>query len=327
MNHLQRIRADLLEKRLWPIALLLVVALVAVPVVLRPDAAAESAPDVAADPGNAPSAEATLAAASSVLGVEPPVTVDGRPPKGERRNPFAAPPTPKAAEGTSGSGTSSSGSASGSSGVSTSTSASASTSSSYSPPPSSSSSSGPASVPPSAPRVLPAPIPDAKPEPAEPTTYTLLRTDVRFDGIALPDVVRLRPLPSARRPMVVYLGPTAGGDGAAFVVTGGATVESEGRCRPRRLLCTHLILRPGERATVTVGEERHVLKLVRVREETTTSRAKAEGFYTRQSERGRCVLDVLDFLGYDPESGTVAPHHDARECEYEIGDDGTVGAR
>lgn len=336
-EQLQRIRTDLIEKRLWPIALLLVAALVAVPVLLRHDPAPAPEPASAAVP-DGPSPQATMAAASSVLGVEPPVTVKGAP-KGSRRDPFAAPAAPMGGGGAApratsageGKGSGSTAASTPSSSPSTPTSSSSAGSGSSSPSPASPSPSSPApstASPSPEPRIVP-PAPKPKPEPApEPTTYRLLRTDVRFDGEPLHDVVRLRPLPGAKAPVALYLGPTAGGRGAAFVVSGGVSVDGDGRCRPRTRLCTHLILHPGEQVTLNAGETQHTLRLLRVRVERTTSQVKAERFYARQSERGRCVLDVLDYLGYDPESGTVAPHHDNRECEYLIGKDGTtVGAR
>jgi hypothetical protein len=154
-----------------------------------------------------------------------------------------------------------------------------------------------------------------------------LRTDVRFDGEPLHDLVRLQPMPGARQPVALYLGPVKGGRGAAFVVSSGARVDGEGTCRPRARLCTHLILHPGEQATLVRGEEEHTLRLLRVRTELTTSRDKAERFYERESARGRCVLDLLDYLDYDADTGTLAPHHDSRGCEYEIAEDGMVGTR
>jgi hypothetical protein len=332
MSQLQRIKADLLEKRLWPIAVLLVAALVAAPVLLRHQPADDPAPAAAA-PVEGPSPEATLAAASSVLGVEPPVTMKrGTATRGARRDPFAVPATPEPQPAGGGAGAS----ASPGSGSGTSSSGSPSSGSvSVSPAPSSGSASGSSSSSSSSspdPRPVPRTVapsgPATPPSDARPAVYRLLRADVRFDHTVLHDVVRLKPLPGARAPLALYLGPTTGGRGAAFVISGGAEVSGDGRCRPRKRLCTHLILEPAEQATLTLGESRHTLRLLRIRTDRTTDRVAAERFYARQSERGRCVLDVLDFLGFDAETGTVAPHHDGRECEYVLGNDGaTVGAR
>ncbi|HEU4656737.1 MAG TPA: hypothetical protein VFR97_04405, partial [Capillimicrobium sp.] len=305
--------------------------------VLRHDPAPEPDPVPAPDV-DGPSPQATLAAASSVLGVEPPVTVEGRTRlKGAPRDPFAGAVTQEGGASSSSGGDAgspggtrpSSGGGAASASASTGSAASTATSS-----PASSGSASGSSGSASAPRVVdpapaPAPAPKPRPQPTDdPTVYRLLRADVRFDGEALHDVVRLRPFPGARAPVALYLGPITGGRGAAFVISGGVEVAGDGRCRPTRRLCTHLILWPGERATLTTPDgTRHALQLLRVRVDRTTSRTAAERFYTRQSERGRCVLDVLDYLGFDAETGTVAPHHDARECEYVIGDDGEVGAR
>jgi hypothetical protein len=326
VSPLQRIRADLTERRLWPIVLLLVVALVAVPVVLRPDAGdpAAAAPSAPATPpaAEAPSPAATMAAVTAVLeGTETSKT------RGTRRDPFAAPAGAKATAKAAAAATAgkSAAPASASAPASGSGSSSGSSSTRSAPAPASSS----AGAPKTAPRE-----PAAEPATAG-TTYRLRRADIRFDDADVAhDAIRLRAFPSPKRPVALYLGATVGGKAAAFVITTEAEVSGDGTCKPRKRLCTHLLLKPGEEATLTVGATQHTLRLLRIRTDKTTSARVAERFYTRESSKGRCVLDILDYVAFDAETGTVAPHDDADRCRYVITEasaDGaeprTVGAR
>jgi hypothetical protein len=325
VSPLQRIRADLTERRLWPIVLLLVVALVAVPVVLRPDAGdpAAAAPSAPATPpaAEAPSPAATMAAVTAVLeGTETSKT------RGTRRDPFAAPTGAKATAKAEVAATAGKSAAP----------------ASASPPASGSGSSPGSPSTRSAPAPASAPTPksgqpdsDADADPTARTTYRLRRADIRFDDAdVVHDAIRLRAFPSPKRPVALYLGATAGGKAAAFVITTEAEVSGDGTCRPRKRLCTHLLLKPGEEAMLTVGATQHTLRLLRIRTDKTTSARVAERFYTRESSKGRCVLDILDYVAFDAETGTVAPHDDADRCRYVISEasaDGaeprTVGAR
>jgi hypothetical protein len=150
-----------------------------------------------------------------------------------------------------------------------------------------------------------------------PATFRLHRADIRFDDeTVVHDAIRLRAFPSARAPLALYLGVTEKGKAAAFVISGGAQVSGDGTCRPRKRLCTHLLLKPGEEATLTVGETQHRLRLVRIRTDRTTSAKRAERFFGRASRKGRCVLDILDLLSFDAKTGTLAAQPAAGKCRY-----------
>lgn len=86
--------------------------------------------------------------------------------------------------------------------------------------------------------------PTAEPK-ARPRFYTFV-VDVRFgqaDKVKAYDrVQRLDVLPSSIRPVVVFLGTTPGGT-AVFLVDGQHAVETTGRCRPSPTVCSLLYLR------------------------------------------------------------------------------------
>jgi hypothetical protein len=210
---------ELVQRRLWPVALLLLGALVAVPFVLGKSP--EPAP-VAAAPATG-SVKATAATADPIVSLasdEEGSTT--RRSLGDRHNPFAASgpqkkTKPKKAEESSGEkpaeseGTSSGGDGSSSGGT-------------------------------SAPTTPTTPAPATETVPA----YSI---DVRFgssDG-ELPRLTLQRDeaLPNEDEPVLVYLGVKNGGKTAVFMVSEGLTANGDGTCKPQ-VSCETIELQAGE---------------------------------------------------------------------------------
>ena len=89
MSTLKNIGSDLVEKRLWPVAVALVLALVAIPLLLNRGGGTEKAPPAPA----APAATSQVAGADGSVAEETlqqqPVTTKPKSRPGEVRNPFA----------------------------------------------------------------------------------------------------------------------------------------------------------------------------------------------------------------------------------------------
>jgi hypothetical protein len=88
------------------------------------------------------------------------------------------------------------------------------------------------------------------------TSYTYM-ADVRFGEVGKTkqyDVLQLRALPSSDVPVVVFMGATSEGDTAVFLVGSGAAVTGEGKCKPTEDECVFLYLKPDETAQIAVGD-------------------------------------------------------------------------
>lgn len=256
MSFLRGVWADLVDKRLWPVALGLLVAVVAVPVLLHQPGsdAAPPAPRPAAsasthDPGALPSPVVSLST-SSPRGVL----------VGSEHNPFRPQHVPKS------SGTPSSAKAPGvsASATSSATSAGASTGASGG-------STGSGSSPTASPggglvptHTGPSNSGSSTGRPHEPKPH-VVRTYVRVSfgefghGLGRLEVAALKPLPPIKTPFLVYLGRATNKRTAVFSVsaaaqpasrsTGGA---SDGVCHPSRADCHTIHLNPGDRVDFAV---------------------------------------------------------------------------
>jgi hypothetical protein len=257
MGPLRDLWADLVDKRLWPVALALVAALVAVPLVLGKapsspgpggggePAGALAAPDSGS--GDAPGGASVVALAATASG--------GAPLGGHAKDPFkqqfpaakqasAGAAVPGASTGKAGGGSTSGGSGSG--GGST-----------------------PSGGTPSAP----------------PKTYAIAHVDVRFGRAAAPlkaidDVPRLTPLPNAIDPVVVFLGMRSDQTTAVFLISSDVHPQGDGRCTPSVKTCTSVELKQGQTEILDVtGSDGSVteyeLDLDKVVVEQTTSPSKA----------------------------------------------------
>jgi hypothetical protein len=221
----------LIRRKLWPLAVLLVVALAAVPFLLKSDPApVATAPAIA-------TANADVAA--SVKAVEPVVSTAGasdrrRKVLGAPKNPFTPAPVPKAkqpkaAAATAGSSTAAAGTnapASGSSGGSSSGGSS-----------SGSGSSGTTT-----------PAPAATPTPKR--TFAPDSLTVRFGGdqaLERRGLKKLEALPSADEPLLVYLGLEKAGKVAVFLVDSSIRAQGDGACEESSAgTCEKLRMRAGD---------------------------------------------------------------------------------
>jgi hypothetical protein len=212
--------ADLVDKRLWPLAVVLVIALVALPLlVLKPASSAAPAPPAAV------TADAGAAAPQPAALVTDPAAIaearSGGPVDGQYKNPFAQQhvpkpkPQPKAAATAatssagatpvSGSGTATSG---GSTGTST-------------------------------------PVPAAKPKPHVQVTKLKVRFGPSGGKRPVRELAPGTPVPSVNDPLLVFVDVDSHGK-AEFVVASEVQPQGDGRCTPSRAICAQLFLKFGD---------------------------------------------------------------------------------
>jgi hypothetical protein len=277
MSFLNNVLRDLVEKRLWPIALGLVAVLVAVPLTLGSGGSSSSKP--------APAAPAAGTTASAVHTGEAVVAVKDAPPAlrrrpGPLRDPFVQPKAlDKATDaqapsaGTQASGTGSSSGASTSAGGST------------------------------TPFGATTPSGSTVTTPGKPKADTpVFQVSLRFGRATgklkqLDDVTRLTPLPSIERPFFVYLGVLDDHKTAVFLVDGTATPTGDGTCKPSKAECATIHMKAGDTEffdLVDAGGSpvQYELDLVKVsRKGTTTSKAAVA--YRRHSLAGQELVRTL----------------------------------
>jgi hypothetical protein len=307
MTYLKQILTELREKRLWPVAAVLIVALIAVPTLL---AKSSTPTPVAQLPQSAP------AAADAAV---PAVSVEATPTnsklKGHGRDPFlqqklAAAAKP-ASTATSKSSTGSTGSSTKSTISTKSTTASKSTTTG-----SGSGTTGAGSTP-------PATIPITKPKPA-PTGLTATETyrvtiamTNSSGGIDTTDSLeRLSVLPSARQPLLVELGVLQGGRRVLFAVQPGTVVRGPGKCVPGSVDCELVSLAPGqieglwrESSSGVVPVAQFAVTAIGV--DKHPSIAATDKARRTESAAGRHLLDnstlaSLSLFQYSPSLGAVA---------------------
>jgi hypothetical protein len=308
ITHVRNLIQDLVERRLWPVALLLAVALAAVPVVLG--RGGDEAASTAALP-------ATPATGSPTPSEKVEVTLDtGAPADRERpgavRNPFKAPVTHTAKKTTktttttaSSPSATSSDSASSSTPAATPTPSSSSGAASSGSPPSASPSRGTASgtaKSPAKPKAGKTTTKKPTAEDASDTYHVSLKVGlVGAEKLkTLDDVARLSPLPSLTDPFFVYLGvlQTTGKKPekrAVFLVSSDATPNGEGSCHPTKQDCESVELALGETAffdyTAPNGTpSQYQLELTGIHKTTVKSRAKASAAIARHSVAGAELL-------------------------------------
>jgi hypothetical protein len=237
--------ADLVDKRLWPLAVVLVIALVALPVlVLKP------APSVAPPPPPTLAAETGAAAAQPAALVTDPAAVaearSGGPVGGKFKNPFAQQhiPKPKAqpkasatAATTAATATPAGGSGTSSSGGST------------------------GALTPSA--------PVSKPKPRATVTKLKVRFGPSNGKRPVRELAPGTPVPSVSDPLLVFVDVDSHGQ-AEFVVASEVQPQGDGRCTPSRAICAQLFMKFGDtefldvtRSTGTVQFQLDVLGVVK----------------------------------------------------------------
>lgn len=217
---------DLLEKRLWPVALALLLCVAAVPVVLAKSAVEPPPPEpVAASPSKA-----------SDLDIEV-VDESGGGGKGSSLDNFASknPFKPPARVTDSGS--------------------SAETSSTTSSPGSENGRGdqpgSPGSSPPGGGEPVAPPAPAAPPKTAQ---YEYVADVTFWNGNRRRKVLGMRKLdmlPSESAPLLIFMGVTASGSNAVFLVDSTMRAAGEGRCKPSRSNCAFVYIGPGSEHTFT----------------------------------------------------------------------------
>ena len=276
----------LVRKKLWPFALLLVAALVAVPFALAKD------PEAPLPPAQSGKKEEGLPATFVSVAEEPEVT-ERRRVLGEMKDPFApaeldkktkaAIKKAKTAEKAKQDDSKSDAGAT-------------------SAPTSGGATGGGSTEPPAG----------AAPPPAK--SYPLYSVKVRFGAVDgeknTKTVERLAVLPNASAPVLVYRGVEEGGKVAVFELTGSVTAEGDGVCEPSPEDCQILRLREGETEFITVNDTgtetdaQYQLEVVKIHTSKTASKSEL----TKTSAAGRKVLSKLGRktrYSFDGETGTL----------------------
>ena len=256
---------QLVQRRLWPVAILLVAALAAVPLALAKEPVPPApAPAVASNDSD----DAELAVQPIVAEATAADQTKRRSVLGGRKNPFGVPPDESTGSGP----------APNSNGVTTAqepTSPTQPVSGGTSP-----------TVGGSPTPTSPTPTTDTTDEPA-PKTYAVHELTVRFGdaasgGLARKSLKRLQPLPSAADPVLIYLGVLRDGKTAVFLVDHGVSAVGDGDCRPTPSECETVRMKAGDTEFFDVVDDagsvtaQYQLDLVKIHRSTTTSATRAQ---------------------------------------------------
>jgi hypothetical protein len=301
MSLLQTIWTDLREKRLWPVAVALIAAIVAVPVVLaktaKPPASTQPPTSTTPSPiaGLPIISVNTNSASGSLKGVT-------------KRDPFSqqksavttttsASPTTTTGATTTGSGASGSG-ATGSTGSTT----------------TGGSSGTPTSTTPTTPTLTPNP-PFTGLTDKQSYDVALALSDARGGFVTTDPLVRLSPLPSAQRPLLIELGVLKGGHRVLFVVQPGTVVSGPGVCAPGPIDCQILSLAENQNEQLSVQgpsglESVALFSVTGISVDQHPSTSAADEARRAVSAAGQRVLaastlSALSLFEYDPSTGVV----------------------
>jgi hypothetical protein len=235
MNALTQTWRQLVRRRLWPVALLLVAALVAVPVVLAKPAADPAAPaDATAAAAVATPAQSYVHLASDDATTQTPKR---RRVLGATKDPFEPAPLPKpkkthkkkAAKATA-----------------TATPAATATSTPAASGGGTSGASGGGTT------VAPVTTPAPAAKPTAPANSVEVRFGKTDGATTAHTLTRLKTLPNASSPLAVFMGFAKAGKAAVFMLTGNVTAEGDGTCDPSPQSCETLLLREGQTEFLTV---------------------------------------------------------------------------
>jgi hypothetical protein len=282
MNAVRSLLRDLVERRLWPVALLLVIAAVAVPVYLGRSSSDEAQAPV---PVPAPSTAGKASRAAVTLD-EAPAESTGR---GDVRNPFKQQHVPKVATPATGGGSGSEDKApaqSGGSGGST--------------PSGTGGSDGADTTKPKA---------DSATDPLD-RYHLTLRVGKAGNLKTLKDVARLSGLPSAENPFFVFTGVLKDGKTAVFLLSSDAEATGDGKCRPSAKTCQTVEVKQGDTVffDLKVGDEevQYQLDIVRVYPKGESSAAAAATATERHSKAGAAMLRNAHVRGSSAYQGSGA---------------------
>jgi hypothetical protein len=274
---LRNLLSDLVDRRLWPIALLLAIAAVAIPVVLG--SGGEGATDAPAAPLPA-DAVASPVPAVEVVG---PAAVRSR--AGKVRDPFRRSAKGAAARATDDGAPAPRSSSSGSKAASTSSAGADGT---------------PAEVPATTTARTTATGAGGVSAAAAASGPSVYRTRVRWGQDAksgVHGVARLQPLGGVTNPALLYLGTTRAGTRAIFLLGPNASAEGDGTCAEKS--CRVVRLKAGDKTVVSVqGEEgstvgRYTLVVARIARQAAGSEDAAVKLRARVHHDGRDALRAM----------------------------------
>jgi hypothetical protein len=286
---------DLREKRLWPVAAALLVALIGIPAFLSTTTASTPAPSI----------PPSQAQASNTAGL-PVVSVDNAAAhsklSGHARDPFgqqvAGGSSKSSTVATTGTSSGSSGSpGSGSSGSSTTTSSTTTT-----PSPTTTTTT-----------TTPTPEPPTGLTDTESYDVALSITNAAGGLDTMPAVERLSVLPDRTDPLLVELGVLKGGKRVLFAVQPGAVVRGPGRCTPGPIDCEILSLGPNQVESVRHASATAELKfaVTGITTQQHGSAAAATRLRRKESVAGRRLLTAdrsllaLSLFRYAPGVGAI----------------------
>jgi hypothetical protein len=269
MSPVQNVWRQLVQRRLWPVAIALVAGLAAVPLMLAKDPEPAPAPPAPAADKN----DGELATQPIVSLASADQPTKRRKVLGSAKNPFRVDPPKTDAPSTSGGGSSADPAPAGGQ------------------PDTAPSGPGADSVPSGGAPVDPAPVDPVTPvEPAAPAKrYAPEELTVRFgsaDAVERRSVTKLDPLPSAELPVLIYMGVLADGKTAEFLLDAGVKAIGDGECAPSPDACETIRLRVGETeffdvvdesGAVTEQYQLDLLKIHNVKKGATPSRTKSAG--------------------------------------------------
>jgi hypothetical protein len=296
----------LLHRRLLPVAILLIAALVAIPFLLAKDPEPVSTPTGATGAG-AGAQNAGGPADESLVTLK---ADDDAPQRrrvlGASKNPFQPGPAPKATATPTP--------------VGGPTQATGGTDAGGDEPVDGGGSAGGGSSAPIGPVTVPGtPVaPETEPKPK----YELYSLTVRFgssesESLDRMNLPRLKALPDADEPVLVYLGPGKDAKTAIFMVDEGVVAQGDATCQPSPANCETLHMRPGDTEFLDVTDEdgnisaQYQLDLVKIKTSTTADAATAVKARAKASRTGRSVLQARQAAvgplryRYDAKSGTV----------------------
>ena len=303
----RNILKELVERKLWPVALVLIVALVAVPVLLT-----KKAPTDIVTPPTGPlpySSGSTL----------PAISIKASPTNsklaGGGRNPF----TPQVA-GTTTTTVAAATTTTPSTGTTTPSTGGASSSTGSGAGASTTPATTPATTTTPSTTTTPATTTPAKPAPTglTPTqSYHVSLALTTSDGgvNTIDPLERLSILPSKQEPMLVELGVLEGGHSVLFVVEPGTIVSGAGTCTPGPIDCEILSLTPGQREgiskqTATGSTPVALFSVNSITADNHPSVAAANAARQNASSVGRELLNhsplsAISLFQYDPSVGAV----------------------
>jgi hypothetical protein len=301
---------DLKAKKLWPVALVLLLAIIAVPLVLTTSSSAPSGASGTSQSASLPASGLPAVSQKSVSG--------GAGLNGSAHNPFAPQPgtggaTTTTAATSGGTPSSSSSSTTGGSSTNPATGGGGSTGQ-----PSTGGSSGTTTTPSGPPPKIPTPKPRPTTPSLKPTqsyAVSLAITNPQGGINTIGSLQRLSLLPSQHQPLLVELGVLKGGSRVLFAVQQGTFVSGPGTCIPGPIDCQIVSLGQGQTEAVgihsTTGSVREALFAVTAINTPGHGSASA-AMRARQSESaaGRSVLNhsslsALSLFRYEANLGAL----------------------